>query len=107
MSTDISHEEMLQLNEAISEVLEQITIAIENYPELKSSEHFLQLQAALNEIEEQISAARRAYNTAVTDFNNSVLMFPTNIVALIMGFEPAKVFKISHHERESRNWYNS
>src|SRR5437660_1687155 len=50
----------------------------EQYPDLKASEPILKLQASLNDIEEEIAAARRAYNAAVTDYNNAVEMFPTN-----------------------------
>lgn len=70
--------------------LGNIIVAVENYPELKANQNFLQLQSALNEIEEQFSAARRAYNAAVTDYNNTVEMFPTNIFASIMGLKVKK-----------------
>ena len=39
---------------------------------LKANQNFLHLQASLNEVEEQISAARRAYNSSVTDYNNAI-----------------------------------
>ena len=54
----------------------------------------------MNEIEEQISAARRAYNAAVTDYNNAVEMFPTNIVAPMMRYKLKKVFEINEEQRQ-------
>lgn len=55
-----------------------ILALVENYPQLKGDHHFSQL-LDLNEIEEQISAARRFYNTAVTEYNNAVEVFPNNL----------------------------
>jgi LemA protein len=87
----------------MGKMLGGIMVAVENYPDLKANQNFLQLQAALNEIEEQISAARRAYNASVTDYNNSVEMFPTNIVAGMMGYKRKKVFEIGESERQNVN----
>ncbi len=55
----------------------------------------------LSEIEEQISAARRAYNAAVTDYNNAVEMFPTNIMAGAMNYKRKQVFEIPETERQN------
>jgi LemA protein len=74
-------------------------VAVENYPQLKASENFMHLQRTMNEVEEQISAARRAYNAAVTDYNNAVEMFPTNIMAGMMSYRTKKVFEIPEEQR--------
>ncbi len=95
----LSDDERVDLDNKISRLLGGIMVAVENYPQLKASENFLQLQASMNEVEEQISAARRAYNAAVTDYNNAVEMFPTNIVASMMGYGLKRVFEISERER--------
>ena len=81
MSGNLPTDQTVRVNNLISKALLGITAVVENYPELKANQNFLQLQRALNEIEEQLSAARRFYNTAVTDHNNAVEMFPTNIIA--------------------------
>jgi len=59
----------------------------EDYPELKADEQFRWLQRNLTEVESQIAAARRAYNAAVEDHNNSIHMFPSSIAAAIFGFK--------------------
>jgi len=61
-------------------------VAVENYPDLKASQNFLRLQGAINETEEQLAASRRAYNAAVTVFNNSFEVFPSNIMASMMKY---------------------
>lgn len=73
----------------------------ENYPDLKASQNVLQLQAALNEVEEQISAARRAFNAAVMEYNNSVNQFPSNIIANAFNFKPSDSFSIPEGERQN------
>jgi len=80
-----------------------IKVAVENYPDLKANQNFIQLQGALNEVEEQISAARRAFNAVVTDYNNSVEMFPSSIMASFMKFKRKHVFEISEVERQNVN----
>ena len=90
-------------NNKLSQALKSIFAVAENYPDLKANQEFLQLQAALNEIEEQIAAARRAYNAAVTDYNNAVQMFPTSILAAAMGLQAKSVFAAEASDRENPN----
>ncbi|MDL2255673.1 LemA family protein [Parabacteroides sp. OttesenSCG-928-G06] len=78
---------------------DRLRVVAENYPELKASENFIQLQRSLNETEEQLSAARRTFNASVTDFNNSVQSFPTNLVATLFGFQCKSLFHIPEHEK--------
>ena len=64
-------DDRINVENQISRELGNIMVAIEAYPDLKANQNFLELQQSLNEIEEQISAARRFYNTSVTDYNNA------------------------------------
>ncbi len=110
ISGNISDRERVELDNKISRALGAINIAVENYPDLKANTNFLQLQASLNEVEEQLSAARRAYNAAVNSYNNAVQMFPTNLVAMIMGFKARPFFEASEAERQNvnvKNLFNS
>jgi LemA protein len=63
----------------------QLMIAVEAYPELKSDQTMLQAQQTYNEVEAKIAAARRFFNSAVTSLNNSVQIFPGNIIAGMIG----------------------
>jgi LemA protein len=110
MSGNISSEEAVELNNQITQSLGGIMVAVESYPELKANENFMQLQRSLNETEEQISASRRAFNAAVTDYNNAVEMFPTNILAGMMSFKRRTLFEIPETERQNidvKNLFNS
>lgn len=99
-----------QLENKMSGLLGSLNVAMENYPDLKSTSNVLQLQASLNEVEEQISAARRNYNQSVTDLNNGVQTFPNNIIAKAFGFKKAKTFDIPMEQKENvsvKNLFNS
>ncbi len=100
ISDRTSDDEKVELDNKVTKILSRIMLAVENYPDLKAGENFMHLQRTLTELEEQISAARRAYNAAVTDYNNAVEMFPTNVVASIMNYKRRKFFEISEKERE-------
>ena len=101
ISGKLSTDETIEVDNQVSKTLGGIMVAVENYPDLKANTNFLQLQGSLNEVEEQLSAARRAYNAVVTSYNNSVEMFPTNLVARSMNFTRKKVFEIAEGERKN------
>lgn len=100
-SGNLSEDEQVAVNNQLGAGLGRIMVAVEAYPDLKASDNFQHLQRTLNEVEEQLSAARRAYNAAVTDFNNAVEMFPTNIVASMMHYSRRQLFEASAVEREN------
>ena len=91
----------VELDNKISNSLSDVMIAVENYPDLKANENFLHLQRTLVELEEQISAGRRAFNASVTDYNNAVEMFPTNILASMINYKRKSFFEISAEQREN------
>ena len=77
-----------------------LNINVENYPDLKADKQFTNLQFELSDIEDQISAARRAYNAAVTGFNNKIQMFPANIVAGIRKDQTQLLLDIPKGEQQ-------
>jgi len=100
---NLSDHQKIALDAKVTSTLGSIMIAVENYPDLKANENVMHLQGTLNEVEEQISAARRAYNQAVTDYNNAIEMIPTNFMARTMNYSRKEVFEISESERQNIN----
>lgn len=91
----------VDLENQISRLIENILVSVEAYPDLQANLNFIQLQEFLNEIEEQISAARRFYNTAVTEYNNAVEMFPSNLIAVAMNYRQRRLFVTSQQDRQN------
>jgi LemA protein len=100
-SGNLSSDDKVVLENELSKKVGGIMVAVENYPDLKANQNFLQLQGSWNEAEEQISAARRAFNAAVTIFNNAVETFPGNLIAGLFGFKRKHVFEIAETERQN------
>ena len=99
MEGRLTTDQKVDLDNLITRMLGVVQGVAENYPNLKASENFMHLQRTLNELEEQISAARRAFNASVTDYNNSVEMFPTNLIANMFNFRRKELFQIEAAER--------
>jgi LemA protein len=97
----LNEDQQVGLENSFMQLLGVVRATVENYPDLKASDNFMHLQRTLNELEEQISAARRAYNASVTDYNNSVQMFPTNIIAGAFNFKEKTLFQIEASERKN------
>lgn len=71
----------MELASALGSEMGKLMISVEAYPELKSDQTMQQAQLSYNEVETKIAAARRFYNSAVGQLNNSIEIFPGNIVA--------------------------
>lgn len=96
---NLSNSEKAEFDQSFTAASRSFFMVAENYPQLRASENFMQLQRSLNETEEQLSAARRTYNACVTDYNNSVMTFPSNIIANKFGFTQKEVLAIPEAER--------
>ncbi|MBC7867926.1 MAG: LemA family protein [Gloeobacteraceae cyanobacterium ES-bin-316] len=67
----------------------RLIIAVEKYPELQGAKAFAGLQTQLERTELRIKVARKDFNAAIAEYNNSVKTFPTKLLAGLFGF-PAK-----------------
>lgn len=104
--SSLTESEKADFDKDFSKIRTQFFAVAEGYPELKASENFLQLQRSLNETEEQLAAARRTFNASVTDYNNAVQSFPTNLLAGMFGFTRKEVLTIPEAERATPNVKN-
>ncbi len=84
-SYDLNDQEAIKSHLAAAEKLNnrmgKLMVNVENYPELKSDATMLQAMQTYNEVEEHISAARRFYNSAVSELNTAVEIFPGSVIA--------------------------
>lgn len=70
----------------------------ESYPDLKSNQNFIALQNELSDTENKIQAARRFYNSVVTDYNTKIQTVPANIFASMFNFQEAEFFELEEEK---------
>ena len=73
--------EHMAVASALDAQMGQLMISVEAYPDLKSDQTMQQAQLSYNEVETKIAAARRFYNSAVGQLNNSIEIFPGSFLA--------------------------
>ena len=71
----------------------------EAYPDLKANTNFLSLQGELADVEDKLAAARRALNSAITQYNTARESFPAVLVAGMFGFAPMGIQRIDESEQ--------
>jgi LemA protein len=101
MSSGNSENERISYENQLTQKLGNIMVAAENYPDLKASQSFAQLQSTWKDLEDQIAGARQAYNASVTRYNNTVEMFPTNLMATMIDFKTKPLFEAVVVEKEN------
>jgi LemA protein len=93
----------LASSEALGQRMGQLMIKAENYPQMKSDQTMVQAMQTYNEVDAQIAAARRFYNASVTDLNNSVQIFPCNVLAKMAGIAEMPFYETDQASRGSVN----
>jgi LemA protein len=79
---------------ALAGSLKSLFAVAEAYPELKANQNFTALQQELTDTEGFIAACRSHYNDAVLTLNNSLQVFPANLVAAALKFKPHEYFGV-------------
>ncbi len=72
----------------------------EAYPELKAQDGFLNLQKELSDTEDKVAYSRQFYNSVVRDFNQKIVVFPSNLIAGMLGFKAEEFFEAEEADKE-------
>lgn len=94
--TNLTPEKLQQYSAAQGELasaFSRLMVVAEKYPELKASENFRSLQVQEEGTENRISEARRKFNDAVQDYNQTVRKMPNALIAGIFGFQVMPKFE--------------
>lgn len=86
-------------DEMVREAMMTLNARSEEYPELRSSENMMQLQNRISEIENQIADRREFYNEAATRNNTRISQFPYVLIANQFGFEEWELFEATEAEK--------
>jgi LemA protein len=84
--------EHAEADNMLQDALKSLFAVAEDYPDLKASGNFMHLQEELTDAEDKIQSARRFYNANVREFNTKLQVFPTNLIANMLGFEDREYF---------------
>lgn len=79
-------EDVLRQEGIISEALCRIAMLSEHYPELKANETYITTMDAMQTFENMVRTSRLVYNDSVTKLNREIRMFPSAIIAGVLGF---------------------
>lgn len=93
--------EKVDVNGKLALNIRKLIALRESYPELKANESFNNLSEELSKIEADIANSRKYYNGAVRKLNDKIMMFPSNIVAVVFGFKPETMFEADEKEKNN------
>ena len=86
----------------LSSALARLLAVAENYPELKADGLYRDLQAQLEGTENRITVARNRYIQAVQTYNITVRSFPSNLTAMLFGYQVKPTFQFEDERALSR-----
>lgn len=86
----------------LSGALSKLLVVTENYPQLKSDANFRDLQAQLEGTENRITVARNRYIKAVQEYNVLVRSFPSNLTAMMFGYQVKPNFAVENEKEIAR-----
>ena len=72
--------------QALAAIGAKLIAVAEAYPDLKASANYQQTMKDIKDYEENVRLSRMTFNDTVTRYNQQVRMFPTSVVAGILGF---------------------
>jgi LemA protein len=85
--------EQMEAGNGMDRALVDFFALTEQYPDLKANANFMALQNDLRDMETKISQSRRYYNGTVRDYNQSIAVFPNNLLAGMFGFVSEPFFE--------------
>ncbi len=82
----------------LGNVLKQLAVVVEKYPELKADKNFNDLQNTLKQLENEIASSRKYFNGVTKTYNTRREVFPSNIIARWFKFEKKPLFEVDSAE---------
>jgi LemA protein len=86
--------EQIGAENVLTQALGRLFAVAEAYPQLKADANFRQLQEELTSTENKIGFARTNYNRSTASYNEGLLVFPSNIIAGMFGFQAMRLYEV-------------
>lgn len=80
----------------VSSALSRLMVVVEQYPNLKANQGFSDLRVQLEGTENRITVARNRYIEAIQAYNVLARSFPTNLTAMVFGYQPKANFQVQN-----------
>ena len=85
----------------LGSALSRLMVVVEQYPNLKANQGFSDLRVQLEGTENRITVARNRYIQAVQAYNVLARSFPTNLTAMVFGYQPKANFSVANEAQIS------
>jgi LemA protein len=85
----------------LSGALSRLLVTVEQYPNLKANQGFQDLRVQLEGTENRITVARNRYIKSVADYNVLARQFPSNLTAMVFGYEVKPNFTVQNEAQIS------
>ena len=80
----------------LGSALSRLMVVVEQYPTLKANQGFSDLRVQLEGTENRIAVARNKYIESVQAYNVLARSFPTNLTAMVFGYQPKPGFTVAN-----------
>jgi len=86
----------------LSSALSRLMVVVERYPDLKANQAFQDLRVQLEGTENRITVARNRYIQTVQDYNVLARSFPSNLTAMVFGYDVKPGFTVQNEAEISQ-----
>lgn len=87
----------------LTEAMGRIMAVAESYPDLKANENYIKTMDNVNDYEKMVRQSRLIYNDSVTKLNRAIRMFPTSLVAGMLGVTSRDYLEASESKADMPN----
>ncbi len=87
----------------LTEAMGRIMAVAESYPDLKANENYIKTMDSVNDYEKMVRQSRLIYNDSVTKLNRAIRMFPTSLVAGMLGVTSRDYLEASESKADMPN----
>ena len=98
----VAFQKFQQAQGELTGALSRLMVVSENYPNLRANQAFRDLQAQLEGTENRIAVARNRYIKSVQEYNVTVRSFPSNLTAMVLGYQAKPNFAVENEKEISK-----
>ncbi len=98
-----SASQVSEIDRKSGQILGNILVTLENYPDLKTSQVVMELTSAIKNVEDEIARQRYTYNNIVQEYNTLADRFPSNMIANSFGFKKLDYLKFEEDINKTPN----